>query len=461
MPAQKRGVEEEEEEEEEEELVEVDDPLEHHHSNHEQHLEEPQESDRSHSSSNGDSKDEFVVVKLSDIRKEVQCPICLGIIRKTRTVMECLHRFCRECIDKSMRLGNNECPACRTHCASRRSLRDDPKYDALISALYPDIDKYEEEELAFHEEERARNKQIQASIAQTFRRQAEALGRKRSTAKATAAAFVRRSRGYRNAHLRGRRNYRNAAESQGSDDNEDANVNDGGKDSSSADEHTEVRPKRSKRWGGVRFSLPSPAAASADGGGDENDSEVNRESIGVSAGFVGSSERLAWGKGGMRSHTRYGSMNGGNGKNARNSRLSKLAEYLRNLEENDNELTINLMLVSFNEQSIPSLERPYLCCKPTLSVRQLRKYVAVQTASQDDEVVLYLVNELDSKINPATSSSETLSKSHVINPGKDKLRILGEQETLAGLTTGNFVHGYLLLAYERKQWHSDFLMSLS
>ncbi|XP_030972404.1 putative E3 ubiquitin-protein ligase RING1a [Quercus robur] len=458
MPSQKRGV---EEEEEEEELVEVDDPLEHDHSNHEQHQEEPQESDRSHSSSNGDSKDEFVVVKLSDIRKEVQCPICLGIIRKTRTVMECLHRFCRECIDKSMRLGNNECPACRTHCASRRSLRDDPKYDALISALYPDIDKYEEEELAFHEEERARNKQIQASIAQTFRRQAEALGRKRSTAKATAAAFVRRSRGYRNAHLRGRRNYRNAAESQGSDDNEDANVNDGGKDSSSADEHTEVRPKRSKRWGGVRFSLPSPAAASADGGGDENDSEVNRESIGVSAGLVGSSERLAWGKGGMRSHTRYGSMNGGNGKNARNSRLSKLAEYLRNLEENDNELTINLMLVSFDEQSIPSLERPYLCCKPTLSVRQLRKYVAVQTASQDDEVVLYLVNELDSKINPATSSSETLPKSHVINPGKDKLRILGEQETLAGLKTGNFVHGYLLLAYERKQWHSDFLMGLS
>jgi len=73
-----------------------------------------------------------------------------------------------------------------------------------------------------------------------------------------------------------------------------------------------------------------------------------------------------------------------------------------------------------------------------------KQYVAVQTASQDDEVVLYLVNELDSKINPATSSSETLPKSHVINPGKDKLRILGEQETLAGLKTGNFVHGYLV-----------------
>ncbi|XP_022764097.1 putative E3 ubiquitin-protein ligase RING1a [Durio zibethinus] len=61
---------------------------------------------------------------------------------------------------QGMRLGNNECPACCTHCASRRSrsLRDDPNYDALITALYPDIDKYEEEELAFHEEERTCNK---------------------------------------------------------------------------------------------------------------------------------------------------------------------------------------------------------------------------------------------------------------------------------------------------------------
>ncbi|XP_062162412.1 putative E3 ubiquitin-protein ligase RING1a isoform X2 [Alnus glutinosa] len=426
MPAQKRGQD-----------AAEDDPVQDTQSNNHEHLEDAEESDRSPSSSYGDNKDEFVAVKLSDIRKEVQCPICLGIIRKTRTVMECLHRFCRECIDKSMRLGNNECPACRTHCASRRSLRDDPNYDALIAALYPDIDKYEEE--------------IQASIAQTLQRQAEALGKKRST--------VRRTRGYRN--LRGRRNYRNAAESPGSDDNEDANGNDGGKDSSSADEHTEVRPKRTKRWGGARFSQPSPAATDVDGGGDENDTEINREPMGASAGLVGSSERLAWGKNGMRSHTRYSSMSGGNGKNARNSRLSKLADYLRNLEEKDDKLTISLMLVSFNEQSIPSLERPYLCCRSTLSVRQLRQYVAVQTALEDDEVVLYLVKELHSKIDLSTSSSSPLSKSNVIDPDKDKLRVLGEEETLAGLMTDNLIHGYLLLAYTRKSWNSNFVTGLS
>ncbi|XP_074336486.1 putative E3 ubiquitin-protein ligase RING1a [Apium graveolens] len=124
----------------------------------------------------------YISVPLAHICKELQCPICLGIIKKTRTVMECLHRFCKECIDKSMRLGNNECPACRTHCASRRSLRDDPKYDALISLLYPDINKYEEEEFSLHEKVWAHNSQIQASIAQTLQRQTEARGRNGSRA---------------------------------------------------------------------------------------------------------------------------------------------------------------------------------------------------------------------------------------------------------------------------------------
>ncbi|KAJ7968589.1 E3 ubiquitin-protein ligase ring1a-like protein [Quillaja saponaria] len=401
------------------------------------------ESDRSPSSSNED-KDEYVVIKLSEIRKEVQCPICLGIIRKTRTVMDCLHRFCRECIDKSMRLGNNECPACRTHCASRRSLRDDPNYDALIAALYPDIDKYEEEELAFHEEEKARNKQIQASIAQTLQRQTEALGRKRP-AKASATAFVRRSQGtYRNGHLRGQRNSRNASEFQESD-NEDANGNEEGKDSSSADELTETKPKRCKRWGGARFSQPS-AASGADGGGSENDPEVT----GASARLVGSSERLSWGKGGMRSHNRYGSMSGSNGKIARNSRISKLIDHLRNSEKKEDGLDIHLMLFSLDEQTIPSLQRPYLMCKPTISVRHLCQYVALQTACSLHEVELCLVKEPHHSITFPNSAEDPPTKSRMIDSCRDKLLVLGEKETLVDLKNHNFSHGYLLLVYRKK-----------
>ncbi|CAA2954196.1 E3 ubiquitin- ligase RING1a isoform X1 [Olea europaea subsp. europaea] len=389
-------------------------------------------------SSSDEEKDEFVIVKLSEIRKEVQCPICLGIIRKTRTVMECLHRFCRECIDKSMRLGNNECPACRTHCASRRSLRDDPNYDALIAALYPDIDKFEEEEFAFHEEEKARNKQIQASIAQTLRRQSEALGKKRMSARSTALKFFRGQGTYRN--LRGRRNPR-VVEHQGSDEEVDGNGHDGGKDSSSADERsTEIKPKRHKRRVSARDSQIS-AGGNTDAGYDENDSELNRELVGASAGLVGSSEIRAWGKGGMRSHTRRGSLNGASGKLARNSRLRKLIDHLRCSDENYEALNINLMLVSLHEEKIPSLQRPYLYCSATLSVGSLSQYVARRTSMEASEIEMFVIKDF----HPTNNYSSFQKESDCNN----ELQILTEDQTL-GEIHASFTERNLVLAYQQK-----------
>ncbi|XP_075487084.1 putative E3 ubiquitin-protein ligase RING1a isoform X1 [Primulina tabacum] len=411
----------------------------------ENHIHEPAEnscdSDDFPDSSGGE-KDEFIIVKLAEIRKEVQCPICLGIIRKTRTVMECLHRFCRECIDKSMRLGNNECPACRTHCASRRSLRDDPNYDALIAALYPDIDKYEEEELAFHEEEKARNKQIQASIAQTFRRQAEALGKKRTSARATTATFVRRQGSYRN--LRTRRNHR-AIENQGSDE-EEANGHDGSKDSSSADERsTEVKSKRYKRWGGTRTSQTS-SGVHADGGGDDNDSEANREVLGASAGLVGTTEILAWGRGGMRSNTRYGVPNGAGGKISRNSRLSKLINRLQCANENNEALKISVMLVSLHEEKISSLKRPFLCCSPTSSVKHLCQYVAQQTSLEASEIEILMVKDF----HPVNNTSSLKKEPGLSNPCYNALELLNEHQTL-GIVHAHFTQQNLVLGYRKKE----------
>lgn len=40
---------------------------------------------------------------------------------------------------------NHECPACRKHCASRRSLRPDPKFDAFIAATFGNVDSNEEQ----------------------------------------------------------------------------------------------------------------------------------------------------------------------------------------------------------------------------------------------------------------------------------------------------------------------------
>ena len=43
------------------------------------------------------------------LNAELTCPICLSIVRVTHTFMECLHRFCQECIEKYLRL-QKECP---------------------------------------------------------------------------------------------------------------------------------------------------------------------------------------------------------------------------------------------------------------------------------------------------------------------------------------------------------------
>ncbi|XP_022927385.1 putative E3 ubiquitin-protein ligase RING1a [Cucurbita pepo subsp. pepo] len=410
------------------------------------------ESDRSTSSSSNGEKDEFIVVKLSDIRKEVQCPICLGIIRKTRTVMECLHRFCRECIDKSMRLGNNECPACRTHCASRRSLRDDPNYDSLIAALYPDIEKYEEDELAFREEERIRNKQIQASIAQTLRRQSEAVSKKRPPS-------VRRLRGnnYRNSQSKGKRSYRNDAEFPASDDNEDPTAEDGVKDSSSDEqmERSERRSKGFRKQGAAKFSQP-PFAACSDGAGEDNDSDqVNREILSASSRLVGNSERLVWGKGGMRSHTRHGCMSVGSSKNVKNNRISTLVDSLRTSDNNAEEREVCLLLFSYDQRIIPSLQLPYICCRPTSSVRHLCQYVAGQTGFQADEIDMFLIQELNLKIEPSTSIDVLVSKSLIPHPIEDHFQVLREQQTLAELKTHCSTRGQLLLAYQKKPRQSQ------
>ena len=71
------------------------------------------------------------------------CPVCLRILRKTEIVVECLHRFCGECIQKCLRVAKHECPSCRIKVPSRRSLKRDAAFDALIATVYPDLDAYE------------------------------------------------------------------------------------------------------------------------------------------------------------------------------------------------------------------------------------------------------------------------------------------------------------------------------
>ena len=71
-------------------------------------------------------------------------------MRDATAVSECLHRFCQQCINQSLRHHKKECPQCRVACPSHRNLRKDDVFDRIIGSIYPDLEKaeYEREKAA-------------------------------------------------------------------------------------------------------------------------------------------------------------------------------------------------------------------------------------------------------------------------------------------------------------------------
>lgn len=70
---------------------------------------------------------------LERIDDQIECPICLDTLTDTHIVPSCQHRFCGDCIKQSLSKCNNQCPSCRIHIPTRRSLRADPIFDAVVS----------------------------------------------------------------------------------------------------------------------------------------------------------------------------------------------------------------------------------------------------------------------------------------------------------------------------------------
>jgi E3 ubiquitin-protein ligase RNF1/2 len=92
------------------------------------------------------SPDTRLTVSTKNLISEFMCPICLGYIRKASVVTACLHRFCDECIQKCLRFGKKECPSCRIHIPTRRSLRRDEDFDLLLQHILGDVTVLEQAE---------------------------------------------------------------------------------------------------------------------------------------------------------------------------------------------------------------------------------------------------------------------------------------------------------------------------
>lgn len=67
-----------------------------------------------------------------------RCAICLETIRKA-VVVECLHRFCEECMERALSMGSGQCPICRVAIPSRRKLFRDRGFDSLTRAVVGEI----------------------------------------------------------------------------------------------------------------------------------------------------------------------------------------------------------------------------------------------------------------------------------------------------------------------------------
>jgi len=68
------------------------------------------------------------------VKDEFECAICLDTCTDTHVNPRCGHRFCNLCIKKSLSKCRNECPNCRSHIPTYRSLRVDAQFDRIVSA---------------------------------------------------------------------------------------------------------------------------------------------------------------------------------------------------------------------------------------------------------------------------------------------------------------------------------------
>ena len=107
--------------------------------------------------------DEELLISPKSLQSELTCPICLDLLRNTRTTKECLHRFCCDCIETALRSGNKECPTCRKKLISKRCLRRDENIDALISKLFPN--RNEQEDISLTNRMKHPKKSTRASVS--------------------------------------------------------------------------------------------------------------------------------------------------------------------------------------------------------------------------------------------------------------------------------------------------------
>ncbi|KAK3259956.1 hypothetical protein CYMTET_31066 [Cymbomonas tetramitiformis] len=77
------------------------------------------------------------------IRKALSCNQCGEVMRECTTVVECMHTFCRACLDKFVQEGSrdNRCPKCLSPLGidpyGTSEVRFDHQLNAIVLKIFP------------------------------------------------------------------------------------------------------------------------------------------------------------------------------------------------------------------------------------------------------------------------------------------------------------------------------------
>lgn len=78
------------------------------------------------------SKDQMEMI----INETLRCNICLEIYSDPVNIKNCLHKFCRRCIEEYNRKFKKECALCRHSIETRRHMREDNTLKNISKSVY-------------------------------------------------------------------------------------------------------------------------------------------------------------------------------------------------------------------------------------------------------------------------------------------------------------------------------------
>ncbi|VYS47406.1 unnamed protein product [Arabidopsis thaliana] len=112
-----------------------------------------------------------------------------------------------------------------------------------------------------------------------------------------------------------------------------------------------------------------------------------------------------------------------------------LENHVGQHKNTQDEMGIQVLLVSMDASVIPNLQNPQVSCKPNVTLKSLcEMYVAPYVEAQAEKIEMYVVKELVAELT-------------MIDPHRDRVEIVNKEDSVGGLRMYNFNNGYVIIGY--------------